>query len=141
MPSPSDRETPDLRHLTPEPAGDAPAPFLAAVRARGRAVRARRLSVAVVVLAGALAVWRVGLPGGEAGRPIGDGPRVVHGDARGQADRPVHGASLASLRRLYDRPADDGGSVLPELPSLPQQDREEPPLRLRDAARLLADGI
>ncbi|MCC7389870.1 MAG: hypothetical protein IT431_14010 [Phycisphaerales bacterium] len=142
MPSPSDRETPDLRSLTPEPVGEAPAAFLAAVRARRRVVRSQRLSLAAVAVAVGLVAWRVGpwAGGPTPTDPTGGGPRLV------ETGEPAPGGSegqmtLASLRRLYAGATGEGEFTLPELPRLVTAGPGEPPLRLMDTDLLLSGGV
>ena len=135
MSSPSDRDAPDLRSLTPEPVGEAPAAFLAAVRAPRRSRGG----------AGGGGGRAAGRGGRGAGRPTPQDP-TAGGLRQVEADEPAPDApegqmTLASLRRLYAGGAGDGEFTLPELPRLVTAGPAEPPLRLMDTDRLLGGGM
>lgn len=139
MPWPNEREPemPDLGGLTPEPAGEAPAAFVAAVRARRRVVRARRLSVGAMALVAVVAAWWLAPP---AGAPaLETAPELAAG---GEGPGPAApGSTLASMRRLYAAGGGEGPVVLPEPARGAVGAAGERPLSLMDTRRVLAGGV
>lgn len=145
MSSPTERHRieSDLARLAAEPGGEAPASFLGAVRARRRAVRARRGSA--VILGAIVVVAGVRFIPGPAPGP--DEPAIVKAGptpddpASRPSTRPAGRATLASLHHLYTQ-AGGAYDLLAELPAAaPPSATAEPPLRLRDARLMLADGV
>ncbi len=132
--------------LHTDQAGEAPRPFIAAVRARRRAVRTRRVSAALLVGVVAVAGWRFA-PTPATNPATNPGVTPTPSLAGGTPDgvtlpEPAGpGVTLASLRRLW---AEADGPGLPEFPSAELPTAEvaaaEPPLRLRDIDRVLAGG-
>lgn len=119
-------------------AGEAPRAFIAAVRARRRAVRMRRVSAALLVGVVVVAGWRFApTPATNPGVP--PAPSLAGGTPDGVSvpEPEGPGVTLASLRRLW---AQAEGPGLPEFPTARVADAEAP-LRLRDIDRVLADGV
>jgi len=119
-------------------AGEAPRAFIAAVRARRRAVRTRRVSAVLFVAVVAVAGWRFA-PTPAANPGVPPTPSLAGGTPDGVTipEPAGSGVTLASLRRLW---AQAEGPGLPEFPTAQVADAEVP-LRLRDIDRVLADGV
>lgn len=134
----------DLRpDLHTDQAGEAPRAFIAAVRARRRVVRTRRVSAALLVGVVAVAGWRFA-PTPATNPGVTPTPSLAESTPDGVTlpEPAGPGVTLASLRRLW---AEAEGPGLPEFPrdEVPTAEvaAAEPPLRLRDIDRVLAGGV
>lgn len=142
MSSPTEHHPPEpgFANLPTEQVGEAPTAFIAAVRARRRTVRTRRVSAAMLVAAVAVVGWRL-VPTPTTTDPA---PSPTPSIASGTPDWPAlsapggSGVTLASLRRLC---AQAEGPGLPDFPAAKVAAATEAPLRLRDIDRVLAGGV